>query len=69
MVLQGDILPLEQILDNARRHRAGRVLETELENRRGELVYEVEILDSKGVVWEMNFDARNGELIKEEQGF
>jgi uncharacterized membrane protein YkoI len=67
MAEQGDILSLEQILQNARQHRTGRVLETELEEKRGELVYEVEILDDNGEVWEMKFDARSGALLEEEQ--
>jgi len=67
MAERGDILSLEQILQNARQHRAGRVLETELEEKRGELVYEVEILDDNGEVWEMKLDARSGELLEEEQ--
>ena len=67
MAEQGDILSLEQILQNARQHRAGRVLETELEEKGGELVYEVEILDDNGEVWEMKFDARSGALLEEEQ--
>jgi len=67
MAEQGDILSLEQILQNARQHRAGRVLETELEEKSGELVYEVEILDDNGEVWEMKFDARSGALLEEEQ--
>ena len=67
MAEQGDILSLEQILQNARQHHAGRVLETELEEKGGELVYEVEILDDNGEVWEMKLDARSGELLEEEQ--
>ena len=67
MAEQGDILSLEQILQNARQHRAGRVLETELEEKRGDLVYEVEILDDNGEVWEMKFDARSGALLEDEQ--
>ena len=63
----GDILSLEQILQTARQQRAGRVLETELEEGRGGMVYEVEILDDNGEVWEMNFDARSGELLGDEQ--
>jgi uncharacterized membrane protein YkoI len=43
------------------------VLETELEEKGGELVYEVEILDDNGEVWEMKFDARSGALLEEEQ--
>ena len=67
LVVPGDILSLEEILLNARQQRAGRVLETELEDKGGGLVYEVEILDDSGVVWEMNFDARSGELIGVEE--
>jgi len=63
----GDILSLEQILQTARQQHAGRVLETELEEGRGGMVYEVEILDANGEVWEMKFDARSGELLGEEQ--
>ena len=39
----------------------------ELEEKGGELVYEVEILGDKGEVWEMKFDARSGALLEEEQ--
>ena len=67
MAEQGDILALEQILQAARQQHAGRVLEIELEERSGELVYEVEILDASGEVFEMNFDARSGALLGEEQ--
>ncbi len=67
MAEQSDILSLEQILQNARQHHAGRVLETELEEKRGELVYEVEMLDDSSEVWEMKFDARSGALFEEEQ--
>ena len=67
LMQQGDILPLEQILEQARQHRTGRVLETELERKRGGYIYEVEILDDSGEVWEMEFDAASGELLKQEQ--
>ena len=63
----GDILSLEQILQTARQLHAGRALETELEAGRDGMVYEVEILDANGEVWEMKFDARSGELLGEEQ--
>ena len=65
--MPGDILSLQQILQNARQLHAGRVLEAELEESRGGVYYEVEILDANGEVWEMNFDARSGELLGEEQ--
>jgi len=64
---EGDILSLEQILEQARQHRPGRVLETELERKGGRYIYEIELLDDGGEVWEMKFDATSGELIKEKQ--
>lgn len=63
---QGDILSLEQVLVEARKHRSGRVLETELEKDRGRYVYEIELVDESGQVWEMKLDASNGELLKTE---
>lgn len=67
LMRQGDILPLEQILEQARRQHPGRVLETELERERGGYIYEVEMLDDSGEVWELEFDAATGELLKQEQ--
>ena len=64
---EGDILSLEQILEQARQHRSGRVLETELERKGERYIYEIELLDDSGEVWEMKFDATSGELVKEEQ--
>lgn len=50
----------------ARSHKAGDLLETELEKNRktGLYIYEVEILDAKGMVWELDINAKTGELIK-----
>ena len=64
---QGDILPLEQILEQARQHRPGRILETELEREHGRYRYEIELLDEDGRVHELEFDAAAGELLKEER--
>lgn len=63
----GDILTLEQILELARLQHPGRVLETELERKGERYIYEVELLDDSGEVWEMKFDASTGKLLKEEQ--
>jgi uncharacterized membrane protein YkoI len=66
LVESGAILPLETILSRARTTHPGRVLETELEHRRGRYIYELEILDNKGVVWELKYNAKTGNLIKTE---
>lgn len=63
----GDILPLEKILEKAKRRYPGRVLETELEERKGRFIYELEILDQDGVVQELRFDARTGKLLEMEE--
>lgn len=63
----GDILSLETILERAQKQHSGRVLEVELEEKRGRYIYEVEILDQDGTVWEMYYDARSGELLRVKQ--
>lgn len=61
---QGKILPLEQVITAAMAIKSGQILETELEEDDGRLVYELEILDDSGQVWEMEFDAATAELIE-----
>ncbi len=61
---QGEILPLEKILAFARAEKNGEVLETEFEKKDGRYIYEVEILDIQGQVWELKLDAKTGKLIK-----
>lgn len=61
---RGEILPLSRVLEKATAVHPGRVLEVELERRRGgDYVYEVEIMDNQGTVWEMHVDARTGRVI------
>lgn len=64
---QGSILPLEAILERARAVRPGRVIEVELEREDGALVYELELLDSDGNVWEVYVDAETGQVLHEER--
>lgn len=61
-VARGEMVPLETILADAQARHPGRVLEVELED--GE--YEVEILGADGVVRELEYDARTGELLEVE---
>ncbi|WP_127477945.1 PepSY domain-containing protein [Sulfurivermis fontis] len=63
----GDILPLETIIERVRRERPGRILELELKEKKERILYEVEMVDERGMVWELYFDARSGELLKSEQ--
>jgi uncharacterized membrane protein YkoI len=63
----GEILSLESILEKARAQKAGEVLEIELDRKGSAYVYEIEILDASGQVWELEFDAKTGHLLKTEQ--
>lgn len=59
---QGRYVPLEQVVRDALRRHPGKLLEVELDDA----VYEVEILREDGVVVELDYDARNGKLLKTE---
>lgn len=63
----GQILSLEKIVERARAEKPGEVLETELETKHGRYIYEIEILDAKGQVWELKLDAKTGTLVKIER--
>jgi len=63
-----DILSLDEILRKADEQHSGRVLESELEQKNGRYVYEVELVDARGRVWELKFDARTGEVLKDKPG-
>jgi len=60
---QGEILSLTEIMKQANSRFPGKVLEVELEEKHGDIVYEVEYLGQDGVIMEMIIDARSGRLI------
>ncbi|SET72389.1 Peptidase propeptide and YPEB domain-containing protein [Stenotrophomonas indicatrix] len=61
-VQQGRYVPLEGVVRDALKRHPGQLLEVELDDG----VYEVEILRADGVVVELDYDARNGRLLKTE---
>jgi uncharacterized membrane protein YkoI len=63
----GEILPLERIIEMAKKDHPGRLIEAELEEKKGRFIYELELLDEEGIVWELKYDARSGELLKEKR--
>lgn len=67
LLRNGEILSLEKIFDAARIIKPGRILDVELEEDDGRIVYEIELLDARGRVWEMEFDARTGSLLDLEE--
>ena len=62
-----DLTPLEQLIIKAESLHAGRLIEAELKTIDGREIYEIEILDNSGKVWETYYDARSGELINHEE--
>jgi len=63
----GKIMALEQILENIRDEYPGRLLEVKLEQEDDRVIYEVELLDSEGKVWELELDAVTGKLLDRKQ--
>ena len=67
LVEGGTVQPLESILKRVRVHHPGRILEVELEGEGGRYIYEVELLDDSGQVWELKMDAVTGEMLEQER--
>lgn len=63
-VQAGQVLPLRAILDNAARDFPGDVIETELEDHHGTLVYEIKVISPEGRVMKVYYDARDGSVLK-----
>ena len=61
----GVIVPLEQLVSDARQRHPGRMLEAELKKRDDRYIYEVEMLDEAGLVRELIYDAASGRLLEE----
>ncbi len=65
---EGLIQPLESLLQRAmQRHPGARLLEAELEEDDGLYVYEIELVTADGIARELEFNARDGRLLKDEQ--
>jgi uncharacterized membrane protein YkoI len=62
----GKIVPLTELLRIIQLEKPGRVIEVELERKGQAYLYEIEILDEKGVVWEYKLDAVNGVILERE---
>ncbi|MCF7821279.1 MAG: PepSY domain-containing protein [Mariprofundaceae bacterium] len=64
---QGEILSLSEIMQQNSKKFSGKVLEVELEEKDGLIVYDMEFLGENGVVMEMQIDARTGRVISVEE--
>lgn len=63
----GEVLPLSTLLERLQRRHPGEVLEVELEREDGRWIYEVKLLRRDGLLFELELDARSGELISQRQ--
>jgi uncharacterized membrane protein YkoI len=63
-VEEGRILPLKDILVRAQGAYPGQVIEAELEDEGGAIVYEIKILTADGRVMKLYYNAASGELLK-----
>nr|WP_298724548.1 PepSY domain-containing protein [uncultured Steroidobacter sp.] len=61
---RGEVLPLVKILAIASQQVPGDVIEVELENEQGTLIYEIKILTGNGRVREVKIDARSGAVVE-----
>ncbi|MEW7979393.1 MAG: hypothetical protein G8D28_01930 [gamma proteobacterium symbiont of Phacoides pectinatus] len=62
LVAQGVILPLQEIVARLAAPR-GWILEVELERQGARHLYEIELLDEDGQVWEYRVDAADGRVL------
>jgi uncharacterized membrane protein YkoI len=60
LVQENEIVSLESLMPSIRKHGDLKLLEIELEEENDKLIYEVELLDKEGRVYEIRYDARTG---------
>lgn len=61
----GEIVPLDQILQEVQQRYAGTVIELELTSENGRWVYEVELLAADGRLLTLRIDAKSKQLLQE----
>jgi uncharacterized membrane protein YkoI len=63
---RGDVLPIARILAVVAQRVPGEVVEVKLDERRGQLFYQVKVLTSAGIVREIHLDPRTAAITREE---
>jgi uncharacterized membrane protein YkoI len=64
LVLEKEIISLESLMPSIRKHGDLKLLEIELEEEDDKLIYEVELLDKEGRVYEIRYDAKTGQELE-----
>ncbi|WP_332821727.1 PepSY domain-containing protein [Pseudomonas sp.] len=64
----GTVQPFEKLNAAAlAQHPGGKIEETELEEEYGRYIYQLEVRDAQGVQWDIELDASNGQILKNQQ--
>lgn len=58
---------IDQAAKTAAEKTGGKVIEAELEKRRGKIIWEVKTVDADGKVTEMHIDAESGTVVESKQ--
>ncbi|MBF0461378.1 MAG: peptidase [Magnetococcales bacterium] len=67
LVQDGEILSLEHILGGEHRVQDGHILNVTLEKRDNMFVYEIDMVDGHGRGVRFEFDARTGQLLRDQE--
>lgn len=68
LIKSGQIKPFEQLNKIAiEQHPGATITDTELDNKLGKLVYEVELRDPKNIEWDVKIDAATGAVLENKQ--
>lgn len=68
LIKKGELLSWEAAGKKAEElHPGARVSETDLDKERTRYVYEIEVVDAKGVEWDIDLDAKTGDVLKQER--
>lgn len=66
-VKAGQVMPLRAMLERLEREYPGQVLDVELEDEDGRLVYEVKLLQNDGRLVKLELDARTATVLRRKQ--
>lgn len=68
LLKSGAISDFEKLNQAAQaKHPGATIVDTELDNKAGRYVYEVELLDGQGVKWDVELDAKTAEVLKDQK--
>lgn len=61
---KGEIIKLSQLLEKINKNYLGRIINIELRRNNNRLIYDLQIIDSQGVIWKLSLDAKTGTLLQ-----